>query len=221
MPKPKGIRIGVVACETFRRELEMLTEGDGDIIHKEYLEFGLHEYPEELKKAVVDKANALQGKVDAVFLGYGYCQSLKGITNRITVPTVMLEADDCVGTLLTTPEYEKERKKCAGTWYATPAFCEMGSEWFQKRMEKELGTQQMKELEAQGYDTLWFLRQLFDGYSRALFIDTGVGNREYFEALSKEFAAKLNMRHESRCGTLDVLIEGLGATKALARHRKE
>jgi hypothetical protein len=212
-------QIGVVACETFKREIEHLLEGqDDDVAFKEYLEFGLHEHPEELKRAVVEKVNSLKGKVDAVFLGYGICQSLKGITSKMEVPTVMLEEDDCVGVLITSGEYEKERKKCAGTWYATPFFCEKGESWFDKKLNKELGEEQAKTLEAQGYDTMWFLHQLFDGYSRALFIDTRVGDREYFESLSKRFADKLNLRHECRDGTLDVLREGLRRTRELANN---
>ena len=211
------MRIGVVACETFRRELEMILADDGDIAIKEYLEFGLHEFPEELKRTVADKVNSLQGKVDAVFLGYGYCQSLKGITSQLRVPAIMLEADDCVGVLLTSPEYEKERKKCAGTFYATPAFCEMGTEWFEKRLDQQLPREQREMLAAEGMDSMWFLRQLFDGYSRTLFIDTGIGNRDHYEALSIAFASKLNMRHECRCGTLEMIREGLAATKELAR----
>jgi hypothetical protein len=212
-------RIGVVACETFKREIECLLEGqDDDVAFKEYLEFGLHEYPEELKRAVVEKVNSLKGKVDAVFLGYGICQSLKGITLKMEVPTVMLEEDDCVGVLITSEEYEKERKKCAGTWYATPFFCEKGENWFDKKLTKELGEEQAIALEAQGYDTMWFLHQLFNGYSRALFIDTRVGDREYFEALSKNFAAKLNLKHECRDGTLDVLRDGLRRTRELANN---
>jgi len=211
------LRIGIVACETFRRELDMITQNDDEIVHKEYLEFGLHEFPEELKRTVVQKVNALQGKVDAVFLGYGYCQSLKGITARMTVPTVMIEADDCVGAFLTPQGYEAQRKKCAGTWYATPAFCEMGRDWFQKRLESQMPEGKRRELEAAGYDVSWFLRQLFDGYSRALFIDTGIGNREYFEGLSKQFAAELNLRHECCTGTLSMVKEAIQATKDLAR----
>jgi hypothetical protein len=54
------LRIGIVACETFRRELDMITQDDDEIVHKEYLEFGLHEYPEDLKRTVVQKVNALK-----------------------------------------------------------------------------------------------------------------------------------------------------------------
>ena len=213
------MRIGIIACETFRRELEMIVQGDEDIVHKEYLEFGLHEYPEELKKAVVDKVNSLEGKVDAVFLGYGICQSLKDITKRMRVPTVQLKEDDCIGALITSEEYERERKACAGTMFHTPAFCEMGEAWFEKDMQKKMTEEQLKEFQEQGYDTMWFLRTLFNGYSRTLFIDTGVGDREHYLALSREFAAKLDMRHESRDGTLEVIKDALRRTKELAEAR--
>ena len=210
------MKIGIIACETFRRELEMITQGDEDIVHKEYLEFGLHEYPEELKKAVVDKVNSLEGKVDAVFLGYGICQSLKDITKKMRVPTVQLREDDCVGVLITSEEYERERKVCAGTMFHTPAFCEMGEAWFEKDMKKKMSEEQLKEFHDQGYDTMWFLRTLFNGYSRTLFIDTGIGDREHYLALSREFATKLDMRHECRYGTLDVIKDALRRTKELA-----
>jgi len=210
-------RIGIVACETFKMEMENILEGDAeDVAFKEYLEFGLHEYPEELKKAVVEKVNSLEGRVDAVYLVYGICQSLKGITTRMKLPTVMLEVDDCIGALITSEEYERERKKCAGTWYATPFFCEKGESWFDKKLLKDLGEEQVKALEEQGYDSMWFLNQLFNGYSRALFIDTKVGDGQYFEALSKKFADKLNLRHESRDGTLEILRDGLRRTRQLA-----
>ncbi len=215
MTKSEQPRIGIIACETFKREIDLLTEGDSDIVHKEYLEFRLHEYPEELKKAVVDKVDALAGRVDAVFLGYGICQSLKGITERIRVPTIMMEEDDCVGVLLTTSEYERERKICAGTFFTTPAFAEMGVDWFEKDMRKKI-----PNYEELGIDAQWFLERLFEGYSRTLFIDTGIGDVDRYEVLSKKFADQLKLRHEKRKGTLSILSEALARTKALAADSK-
>lgn len=75
------MRIGIVACEIFKKEIEKLTEGDPDIAHREYLEFGLHLNSAKLKSKVSERVNALKGRVDAVFLGYGICQSLTGITS--------------------------------------------------------------------------------------------------------------------------------------------
>jgi hypothetical protein len=206
------MRIGIVACETFERGLELLTKDDPDIVHKEYLEFGLHEYPEELKKAVIEKVNALDGKVDSVLLGYGICNSLRDITAKMKVPTVQLEGDDCIGVLITTDEYNRERKVCAGTMYHTPYFAKMNREWFEKKLRE-----QMPNYQELGIDADWFLRRMFDGYSRILFIEDGLDEIERFKAMSRQFAEELNLRFESRMGTFNCLTDGLLRAKELAR----
>ena len=96
-----SMRIAVIACETFRQELDKVLGDDPDIIYKEYVEFGLHEYPKELRAALIEKVNAWEGRADVVLLGYGTCQSLKDIENELKVPTFKLPADDCIGVLLT------------------------------------------------------------------------------------------------------------------------
>ncbi len=206
------MRIGIIACETFKRGLDLLTKDDPDITYKEYLEFGLHEYPEELKRAVIDKVNMLEGKVDAVLLGYGICSSLKDVTKELKVPTVRLEGDDCIGVLLTQEEYDKERKKCPGTMYHTPYFALMGREWWENDLNKK-----MPDHKEQGITVDWYLETMFNGYSRVLFIDDGLGSMDEFKALSKKFADEMKLRHECREGTFKNLKEGLEKTKTLAR----
>jgi hypothetical protein len=205
------MRLGVVACESFRKELDILTEGDPDIVHREYLEFGLHSYPQDLKGAVVERVNALQGKVDAVFLGFGTCNSLKDVCKELVVPTVTIEADDCVGALLTNEEYAREKKVCAGTLFAIPFVSEMGIEYFEKELDSK-----MPDHDQLGLDSQWFLDMLFDGYSRLLHVDTGVGDRQALQRSSKEMADRLGLRYEEREGTLQILKDCLQRTKALA-----
>ncbi|MDW5563140.1 MAG: DUF1638 domain-containing protein [Methanomassiliicoccus sp.] len=215
MPGQEEImRIGIIACETFERGLEELIQGDEDIVYKEYLEFGLHEYPEDLKRVVIDKVNSLEGKVDAVLLGYGICNSLKDVVAEMRVPTVQLVGDDCIGVLITPEEYARERKICAGTMYHTPYFSKMGREWFERKL-----SEQMPNYREVGLDLDWYLRTMFDGYQRVLFIDDGLGNMEEFETMSRRFAADLHLRYERRCGTLELLAQGLARTKELARGR--
>jgi hypothetical protein len=206
------MRIGIIACETFERALEALLEDEKDIVHKEYLEFGLHIHPEELKRVVLERIGLLEGKVDAVLLGYGICSSLKDIAGQVRVPTVQLNGDDCIGVLLTSEEYDRERKICAGTMYHTPYFSKMGREWFERRLRE-----QMPDHEEAGIDVDWYLRTMFNGYQRVLFIDDGLGNMEEFEALSQQFARELDLRYERRCGTLETLKDGIARTKELAR----
>jgi hypothetical protein len=64
---------------------------------------------------------------------------------------------------------------------------------------------------------MWFIRKFFEGYSRALYVDTGIGERESYESKSMDFAQLLNLRHESMDGTLALLKEGIEKAKTLAQ----
>jgi hypothetical protein len=128
------------------------------------------------------------------------------------VPTVQLEGDDCIGVLITTDEYNRERKVCAGTMYHTPYFAKMNREWFEKKLRE-----QMPNYQELGIDADWFLRRMFDGYSRILFIEDGLDEIERFKAMSRQFAEELNLRFESRMGTFNCLTDGLLRAKELAR----
>lgn len=207
------IRIGIVACDILKREIDKITLNDPDIVHKEYLEFGLHTYPEKLKFTVMDKVNALEGKVDAVFLGYAICQSLKGVTTELRVPATMMEGDDCIATFLTPMGYAEEKRKCTGTWFSSPGWAELGI----KGVIKELRLDSAMD---QGYEPMFFMRLMFTGYSRCLFIDTGVENKDHFETLSKDFARDMELGHESRECSLDLIVEALESAKRLARAKK-
>lgn len=209
------MKIAVIACETFRQELDKVLGDDPDIIYKEYVEFGLHEYPQELKAAIIEKVNAWEGKADAVLLGYGICQSLKDIEKELRVPTIKLPADDCIGVLLTPDEYARERKICAGTMFATPFFADWGKEYFEKDMKRKMKTDTLD------FDIDYILGLLFNGYERVLFVDTGVGDRDELLAKSKRFAADLKLRHESREGTLEVLRESWHRVKEQGSMRQD
>ncbi|MEM0449215.1 MAG: DUF1638 domain-containing protein [Methanomassiliicoccales archaeon] len=204
-----GIRVGIVACEILKREIENLTKDDPDIVHREYLEFALHVDSAELKVRVRERVSALKGKVDAVFLGYGVCQSLRGVTKELEVPTSMLEADDCIAALLTPVEYEREKRKCTGTWFSSPGWAELGF----KGAIKELHLDCMVD---QGYDPMYFLKMLFTGYSRCLYISTNVEDEQGYVEKSKAFAELLSLRHECRGCDMSVLEKALMRAKELA-----
>ena len=204
------MKIAIVACDTFKRELEELVDGDDDFVYHEYLEFGLHEFPKELKSTVIEKVNSLEGKVDAVLLGYGTCQSLKDIEKELKVPTVTFHEDDCVGVFLTQDEYNRERKVCAGTFYAIPYFAEKGIDFFTRDWDKKLGEA------AKDIDPKAFVKFMFDGYSRSLYVHT-TGDREHYECKAKDFADELELRFETRDGTLDVMRKAIDQVKELAR----
>jgi Protein of unknown function (DUF1638). len=201
------MRLGIIACDILKNEIELLTKDDPDFVYREYLEFALHEDPAHMKEVIIEKVNAQVGNVDAVFLGYAVCQSLTDIPKILKVPTIMLPFADCIDALLGTDEYNAEKKICTGTWFSTPGWAEEGM----KGLIKELHLDSVE-----GVDPSYFLDIIFDSYERCLFIDTGVGNEEYFKQKSEEFADELKLKHDCRKCDLRHLETAIRKTKELA-----
>jgi hypothetical protein len=207
-------RLGIIACEILKPELEKLMNGWDDVVHKEYLEFALHINADELRAKVLDKVNALEGRVDAVFLGYAVCQSLSGITAHLKVPTVMLEGDDCIAAILGPVDYERQKRSCGGTWFNTPGWALLGIDG----AIKELRLDSMID---QGYEPRYFLDILFQNYELCVYLDTEVEGTEMYEEMSRQFAHELGLRHEIRpCGTAN-LKRFLERARQLARKERE
>jgi hypothetical protein len=40
-----AIRVGIIACEALKSEIELLSADDADIVYREYVKFGMHDYP--------------------------------------------------------------------------------------------------------------------------------------------------------------------------------
>ena len=201
------MKIGIVACDILKEEIELLTKDDKDFVHREYLEFALHEDPANMKRVILEKVNALDGKVDAVFLGYAVCQSLQGVTEELKVPTVMLPGADCIDVLLGTDEYNREKKICAGTWFSSPGWAKEGINGLIKEFHLD---------SVEGYDPQYFLDMMFDSYERYLFINTGVGDEKFFLKQSKEFADSIKLRLETRTCGLGNIEECVAKVKKLA-----
>ena len=201
------MKLAIVACDILKPEIEFLTKDDSDFVVREYLEFALHEYPQELKSRVVETVNKYEGQVDAVFLGYATCQSLDGVTELLKVPTAMLQGADCIDVLLTPKEYVNEKKICAGTWFISPGWAEQGVDGLIKELHLD---------SVEGTDPQFFLDMLFDSYQRCLYIDDGIGNEEYYRKKSEEVAKQLKLKLNCRTCGLNGIKEAIERTKELA-----
>ena len=69
----------------------------------------------------------------------------------------------------------------------------------------------------EGIDPQFFLDMLFESYQRCLFIDSGIGNEEYYKEKSVEVAEKLKLSLDCRKCGLEGLTEAIARTKELAR----
>lgn len=206
------MRLGIVACDVLKPEIEFLTKDDPDFVVREYLEFALHEYPQEMKQKIIDTINKYWGKVDAIFLGYAICQSLENVTDLVKVPTAMLKGVDCIDAVLTPPEYEREKKICTGTWFMTPGWAEQGINGLIKEFHLD---------SVEGYDPQFFLDMLFDSYERCLFIDDGIGNEDYYKEKSQDVADQLKLKMDCRKCGLSGIEDAIARTKELAKKNCE
>ncbi len=215
MPQPSSAppvsrtRIGVIACDALKDEVESLLQGQEGIVHKEYVEFGRHLHPDDLRPDLIEKVNALEGKVDAVFLAYAHCQSLKGIPNEVRVPTVMLECEDCIAAFLGPEEYSRQKHTGQITWFYP-------SGWARYGVDGIIRLFRLDSARDQGYEPDYFLGQIFNGFKRCLFIDTGAGDIAQCESNSCAFAARLGLTHQRTQGSLIQLRNAFAEVRALA-----
>jgi len=203
------MRIGILGCDAIKDELEQITAGDPDVVVREYLEFGLHLHPDDLKKVIVEKLGTLEGKVDLIFLGYAHCQSLKGIQACCGTPVVMLEHEDCIAAMLSTDRYHAEKNSGGITWFYPAGWARYG-------MPGIISLFELDRVDTGEYPPEYFLRMMFEGFSRCLFIDTGTGDVPACKCQSERFARMLDLRHEEARGSLDLMREAWAQVKALA-----
>ncbi len=186
-----------------------MTQGDSWVVSKEYLEFGLHLCPMDLKDAIVEKLARLDGKVDAIFLGYGVCQALKEVPLVTKTPTIMIEAEDCIAALLTPERYHLEKKNGGITWFYPAGWADYGIEGIYQLFH-------LDSVDDENYPPEFFLRMLFDGFKRCLFIDTEMDGVERCHANSILLASNLGLKHDQVCGSLDMIRDAWERTKAVA-----
>ena len=211
------MRIGVIACGTIRHEMSRLIDGDPDITEAIYLGSALHIHPEKMREVIIEQIDALEGKVDAVFLGYGYCQSLKGIEAVVKVPTVLPPYDDCLTIMLTPERYARELEHEAGTWFMSPGWAEVGAHM----IVRELNLDGALDYDS---DPMDMAKRLFTHYKRGLFFNTGMpaGQVEPYREKAKRFCRDVSLEfEETEVADSPLLREELERCKRLAARLTE
>jgi hypothetical protein len=183
------MRVGIIACDILKRELEQILATRPEVEELLYLDAALHVTPAKMKERLREEILKMKERVDVIFLGYGYCQSLKGLDEEFDFPVVLPQVDDCIALLLTPERYAEEIAKEVGTWFMTPGWAEVGAEM----VIRELHLDRARKY---GKDPLDMARRLFTHYRRGLFIDTGVGGRQESIANALDFCADFNLTLE-------------------------
>jgi hypothetical protein len=121
------LRLHLISCRVFERELEVLASSAKTELRIQYLEMALHEKPgAQLHAALQDAVNAVPAdQFDAIGLGYGLCnRGLVGLHAR-TLPVAVPRAHDCLGILLgSSARYLSELAQHPGTYFQSPGWIE-------------------------------------------------------------------------------------------------
>ena len=148
----------LIACEVFRPELERLTRAMRNAPEVTYLEQGLHDTPDELRRRVQQAVDALEAKGETViFLAYGLCgRGLTGVTGH-TATLILPRVHDCIPVLLgATQEQANESSLGGGTYWLSPGWLRYSQTSFIQNREKRF-----KEYEERfGTDSAAYLIEL-------------------------------------------------------------
>ena len=193
--------LGVICCRVLEKEVRAVIQGIPEVAVLEIMEWGLHTRPELLLAALVERIRFLQDQVDVIMLGYGRCLTLDRLPDDFKVPVFYPEGDDCIGVLLSQDRYAQALLEEAGTWFLTPGWTEMGMEFiFHELMVNRLAEKNIDPLEV--------AHRMLKNYTRALFIDMGLGDQKRLLNKAREIAAEFHLRLERTEGSL----AGLQAT---------
>jgi hypothetical protein len=187
--------LGVICCRVLEREVRAVIRDVPEVTHLEVMDWGLHTRPQVLLETLTDRIRSLQDHVDAIMLGYGRCLALDRLPDDFKVPVFYPEGDDCIGVLLSQERYTQELMTEAGTWFLTPGWTEMGMEFVFHEL-------QVHRLAEKGIDPLRVAHRMLKDYTRALFIDMNLGDRQELWQKAQEIAGEFNLRLEQTPGSL-------------------
>jgi len=209
------LRLHVIACPVFQRELELLAAEANTAVTFRHLEMGLHEGgADDLRsslQAAIDGAEAA-GPCDAVAIAYGLCnRGVVGLEAR-TRPVIIPRAHDCIGMLLGSNRcYLAQLETQPGTYFQSagwlensPANGEIRRQDFTFGPNSNITREQL--VEKYGEENADYLLEQFDlftrHYERLAYIATPVPGAEKWEAAAREIARARGWKFERLSGDL-------------------
>ena len=211
------MRLKLLACEIFYRELCAAVAKSVNQVDIEFLPKGLHDIGQAGMSARLGEAlDAVDAsRHEAVLFGYGLCSNgLVGLTAR-DVPLVVPRAHDCITLFLGSKErYLDYFHKHTGVYFKTSGWIERGeglNQYHQDAIQNQTGmTQTYEELLAKyGEDNAKFLYEqlcnMTRNYSGLTFIEMGIEPDDRFERQAEETAAKQGWKLEKIAGDMRLI----------------
>ena len=191
------MRIHVIACRVFARELSYRAALSPNIIDITWQPQGLHEDPKLLHAYLEESLEKIYGEIekgiipkpDYIVLCYGLCSNgVCGITAR-DIPIAVPRTDDCIGVFLGSEErYLKLFNEKKGTYWLNSGWIENSFMSYGDR-EKKLYDEYVEKFGEDNADYLMEMSRAWKKeYKSCGYITGGVVDTEEQRAVAKRFA---------------------------------
>ncbi|MFW6007011.1 MAG: DUF1638 domain-containing protein [Bacillota bacterium] len=136
------MRLKIIACEVFVREVCHAVARSPHIVDMEFTPKDAHDDSDNLKKLIqekIDETEEDEVNYDAILMGYGLCgNSILGITSS-KIPLVVPRAHDCCTIFLGSREKFKKHfgDRLSSRW-SSPGYLERGESMFRDSDDDEL-----------------------------------------------------------------------------------
>ena len=216
------MNLKLISCEVFQPEFEQAVKQRKSDLSVEFLPFGLHEKPDELRKELQARIDAVaEGVYGAILIGYCLCsRAVVGIRARNT-SLVLPKAHDCITVLLGSRQrYNEEFAREPGTYYYSPGWIDRsrsseGNPFGAPTQNAAMQRRLEEYVQKFGEDNALFLMEVESAwatqYSRAAFINTNVGDVPDYRDFVKKVAADNKWKFEefqSDLGLISRFLDG-------------
>jgi hypothetical protein len=217
------MRLKLIACEIFYRELCAAVAKSINQIDVEFLPKGLHDIGQPGMSARLNEALAAvdASRYEAVLLGYALCSNgLLGLEAK-KIPLIVPRAHDCITLFLGNKErYLEYFQRNPGTYFKTSGWIERGrglaQSWGESIQNQAGMTKSYEELLAKyGEDNAKFLYDqlcnMTRNYKKITFIEMGVEPDDRFERQARSEAASLGWAYDKLQGDMSLIQDLLDA----------
>ncbi|MCE5198823.1 MAG: DUF1638 domain-containing protein [Armatimonadota bacterium] len=210
------MKIKVIACEALTREIRLASARSPHVIDIEYLAFGLHNTPDDLRKTIQEKIDASEGQgYDCIVLGYGLCSRGTANIQARSIPIVIPRAHDCITFFLgSRARYDEEFSTHPGTYYYSPGWIERKEGDVQQGLIEDVQARAYEDkyreyVEKYGEDNAKFLieqeQQWYQHYTRAAFINMDLGDVAAYRKFTQDLANDRGWEYSEIQGDVSLL----------------
>lgn len=195
-------RFYLIACRALWREVCFVAANCEQALDIQFLKRGLHDQPDLLRQVLTEEiAKADEDGYDAVLLAYGLCgRGIAGLRAG-RIPLVIPRAHDCITLLLGSKErYRQYFAQYPGTYWYTPSWIETANQPSRERYEARLKEYVERYGEENGRYLMETLENWVTRYSRATYIDWGLGDNERYKRFTRECAQSLGWEYDELRG---------------------